>query len=343
MKAHWDSWITEDTIKDMADREVEVIRLPIGDWTLKPYDVYEGCMDGSEDKVQWFLDTCEKYGIKVLLDVHCLKGSQNGFDNSGQAQPLTWVDDYDFSHWENLSANWIGDWNQTSYSYDNINQDHIDWALDNVQKLMDRWGNHTAMYALEPVNEPWWNTPRDTLMDFYRDAKKIVHDSNPDTIFVFQNAFDFSPSWNSLFDDDEIENVVMDAHLYQAWYERKDTIQEYCDLYFETALGAQNIKYDVWVGEWALATDTCAMWLGGFNDNNSDLVFECERVDCPVSYLSDDFAVDFDRTASELGPYGSNHRATVKEGKCTTDSSYFSEEDVAYLGSCAMDAWDQNL
>jgi len=199
------------------------------------------------------------------------------------------------------------------------------------------------MYALEPVNEPWWNTPRDTLMDFYRDAKKIVHDSNPDTIFVFQNAFDFSPSWNSLFDDDEIENVVMDAHLYQAWYERKDTIQEYCDLYFETALGAQNIKYDVWVGEWALATDTCAMWLGGFNDNNSDLVFECERVDCPVSYLSDDFAVDFDRTASELGPYGSNHRATVKEGKCTTDSSYFSEEDVAYLGSCAMDAWDQNL
>jgi len=96
---------------------------------------------------------------------------------------------------------------------------------------MDKWGSHPAMYALEPVNEPWWNTPRDALMDFYRSAKKIVHDSNPDTIFVFHNAFDFSPSWNSLFADDEITNVVMDTHLYQAWYERKDDIQEYCDLY----------------------------------------------------------------------------------------------------------------
>lgn len=83
MKDHWDSWITEDTIKGMADREVEIVRLPLGDWTLKPYGPYVGCMDGSEDKVQWFLDTCAKYDIKVLLDVHCLKDSQNGFDNSG--------------------------------------------------------------------------------------------------------------------------------------------------------------------------------------------------------------------------------------------------------------------
>ncbi len=25
----------------------------------------------------------------------------------------------------------------------------------------------------------------------------------------------------------------------------------------------------VWMGEWALATDSCAHWLGGFNDGNT--------------------------------------------------------------------------
>ena len=48
------------------------MRLPIGDWTLKPYATYEGCMDGAKDKIQWFLDTADKYNIKVLLDVHAV-------------------------------------------------------------------------------------------------------------------------------------------------------------------------------------------------------------------------------------------------------------------------------
>ena len=59
----------------MAVRDVEIIRVPIGDWTLKPYGPYIGCTEGAKDKVQWLLDTAHSYGIKVLLDVHALKGS----------------------------------------------------------------------------------------------------------------------------------------------------------------------------------------------------------------------------------------------------------------------------
>lgn len=75
LRAHWDSWVTEELIKEMSEREIEVVRLPIGDWTLKPYGPYVGCTDGADDKVQWFLDTAAKYGLKVLLDVHTLKDS----------------------------------------------------------------------------------------------------------------------------------------------------------------------------------------------------------------------------------------------------------------------------
>ena len=48
--------------------------------------------------------------------------------------------------------------------------------------------------------------------------------------------------------------------------------------------------------------------------------------------------VDFERTADELRPYGSNHRAIVKNGECTIDSYYLNEEQVAYLGQCTIDA-----
>jgi len=52
-----------------------MVRLPIGDWTLDPYGPYIGCMDGAKEKIDWFFDTCAKYGLKIWLDVHALKGS----------------------------------------------------------------------------------------------------------------------------------------------------------------------------------------------------------------------------------------------------------------------------
>ena len=99
MRAHWDDWYTEDHIKALADREIEVIRLPIGDWTLNQYGPYVGCMDGADEKITWFYDTCAKYGIKVLMDVHAMKDSQNGYDNSGKASDVVWnAEGTEFTH-----------------------------------------------------------------------------------------------------------------------------------------------------------------------------------------------------------------------------------------------------
>ena len=47
----------------------------------------------------------------------------------------------------------MGHWNGRKYDW--INTDNIQWGVDNVTKLMNMWGNHPAVYALEPVNEPW--------------------------------------------------------------------------------------------------------------------------------------------------------------------------------------------
>jgi glucan 1,3-beta-glucosidase len=118
------------------------------------------------------LDLCADYGVKVLLDVHSLKDSQNGFDNSGKATGFEWVDENHFKHWSVQDARWMGHWNGTEYDW--INQDNIDWAVENVRLLMEMWGNHPAVYALQPVNEPWENTDLPTLKDFYRTTRRVM-------------------------------------------------------------------------------------------------------------------------------------------------------------------------
>ena len=120
-----------------------------------------------------------------------------------------------------------------------------------------------------------------------------------------------------------------------AWWGKQDDIGKYCDGYRNAVSGAASVKYDVWVGEWSLATDVCALWLGGFNDNNTPYAYDCEWVDCPYSYIPDkELAVDFDRTADMLGPFGSNTLSTIQKGKCPRDSVHFTKEEVNTLGQC---------
>merc|ERR1719195_242127 len=171
LREHWDTWIVEDYFKQMADREVTMIRLPIGDWALKPYGPYVGCTEGAADKITWALDMAQKYNIGVLLDVHAVKGSQNGFDNSGVSNRTIWTDENNFSHWEQAVGEWMGEFDMNTWSYPEINYDNIDFAKDTVQGLLDKWGEHPALAAIEPVNEPWWSSDYDVLAQFYRDVK----------------------------------------------------------------------------------------------------------------------------------------------------------------------------
>ena len=348
MRSHWDAWVTEEHIKGLAERQVEIVRLPIGDWTLKPYGPYIGCMDGAAEKIDWFMDMAHKYGLKVLMDIHAMKGSQNGFDNSGQTLGLEWTDADNFVHWPIERADWMGDFDLESWSYTTIYADKdrgVQWSLDVVKGLMDRYGRHPALYAFEPINEPWWGSDYAVLKGYYREARNIIRDVNPDVIFAFHDGFNFSDSmWNDLFDDDDMNNVVLDTHFYQAWW-GKQALSDYCWGYYNLWNSTHSIKYPIWVGEWSLATDVCALWLGGFNDANTEPAFECDYVDCPEPYLPADTAVDVDRTLEINGPFGTAKgdgldQAFIRNGKCATDSKNFTEDEVSQLGGCAMRIFD---
>jgi len=86
------------------------------------------------------------------------------------------------------------------------------------------------------------------------------------------------------------------------------------------------------------------MWLGGFNDANTDAQFKCKWVDCPAPYVTET-AVDFDRSAALLGPFGTGnpYQTNVQKGKCAIDSEFFSNEEVRTLAKCALDSYDRHI
>lgn len=304
MREHWDTWYTEEHIKNLSDRGVEMVRLPIGDWTMEPYGPYVGCMDGAAEKIDWFMDTCHRYNISVLMEVHCWEGSQNGYDNSGRATEVNWMNETHYAHWETRAANWLGRWNITNQTYDYMSPENVKRSISIVIEILDRWGKHPAFGAFEPVNEPWSRDEDMALLkDFYRAVRALVRaQTNPGTKFVFYaDNIDDPALWADLFAEDDRWDVVLDKHYYQAW-SGYTTTDRACDEYesFGQKVGA--LGYDVWVGEWSLATDKCAMWLGGLNEGiDSDL--KCNWVDCPAPYMPNHGEDIPDRTADFLGPY----------------------------------------
>jgi len=235
----------------------------------------------------------------------------------------------------------MGPWNGQSYDY--IDFESLLWAQDTVMGLVERWGNHPAVYAIEPVNEPWDKSDQWALKLFYRNVRHFMREKAPNLKFVFHDSFWNEPEyWDDLFTDDDRENVVVDNHFYVAWDAKSGTVEDVCKKYRDHMDMLSGHKYEVWVGEWSLGTDTCAYWLDNFNDSKSARTDACQWVECPHPYLHHPYAVDMDRSAHMQGPYGPNIWGVARYGMCPIDSDKFSSDDLRKIGQCILEAYNQN-
>jgi hypothetical protein len=84
---------------------------------------------------------------------------------------------------------------------------------------------------------------------------------------------------------------AIDTHIYQAWKDPDSRIgfyQDACNQKGPIAMMEQAFG-PVIVGEWSLATDNCAMWLNGFNDNLPGFPRSpCKYVPCSPPYMGTD-------------------------------------------------------
>jgi len=318
LRNHWDTWVTEDIIAQLAESgAVNSLRLPIGDYMYKPYGPYaSGCFDGALEYVDQLLDWAYAYGLTVLLDIHTMKDSQNGFDNSGQTMGFKWttainaeyVDQLSFEHWPLRTAKWMGEFDQDTATYSSISHENIKHSLEVIQEIVDAYSGHPAVLGLEPVNEPWQYTPIEELKSFYWEGYLIMKRGAPYWKYIMHDSFRFDTEiWGGFMDG--CPERALDTHIYQAWRDPDSRNGFYTDACRQKgAIAAMEREFGpVIVGEWSLATDNCAMWLNGFNDNLPGFPrLPCKYVPCSAPYMGMDVqpGAPVDPTKPYQGPYG---------------------------------------
>lgn len=342
LRIHYANWVTEKDIQQLAMAGVNSLRLPVGDWMFVAYEPYTGCTDGAIEHLDRVLKLAEKYKLQVLLDIHGHIGSQNGADNSGQQKQVEWVrldtkvPSYRFVHWPTRSADWVGKFDVKHQNYTYINYKHLLHSLKVVRRITERYATHPAINGLETVNEPWQFTPLRILKEFYWKSYKVVRAIAPHWTFVMHDSFRFNPNdWRGFMKG--CPGIVLDTHFYLAWRDpgTKETFFSYACKEKSYIAQMENAIMPVIVGEWSLATDNCAMWLNGFNDDVPGYPkVKCSLTQCPVygTYLGRGFpGLPLDVTKASQGPFGTGHSGP-SYGLCPISSNIsFSQTNDTHL------------
>lgn len=147
---------------------------------------------------------CEELGLKILIDLHCGPGSQNGFDNSGQRGEINWFKPNDHS---------------------NIDRTLV--ILEKIAIMMKSWVDDGTIsmdtfFGIAILNEPWgiweelWVELRDHFHYNAYDVIRSVLGNGPKVVIqqAFRNPIDFHGYMAEGF-----ENVMLDLHEYHAFGE----------------------------------------------------------------------------------------------------------------------------
>jgi glucan 1,3-beta-glucosidase len=155
---HLETFITEDDFKWLDKHDIRLVRLPVGYWALKNDDTYPA----TTERLDWAMAMAEKYHIDVLLDLHAVRGSQNGQSHSGSVGTPMW---------------------HKSPAYQ-------EETIRTLLALARRYSTNSALWGVELINEPTIGRYYFTLLRFYRRAYKRLRSILPHgTYIVFPDAF----------------------------------------------------------------------------------------------------------------------------------------------------------
>ncbi len=205
LKKHRDTYVTEEDFQYIAQQGLNMVRIPVS------YGVFgdRAPLVGSIDYIDKALEWAEKYGLMVLLDLHTVPYSQNGYDNGGITGVCKW----------------------------HKHPEEVEFALTVLERLAERYGQRHGLYGIEVLNEPisWivymtapstgkakdpeeakdsGYVPLPFLRDFYTRAYHRIRKFMPENkTIVFHDGFRCT-AWNHYFRKSGFINVALDTHIY---------------------------------------------------------------------------------------------------------------------------------
>lgn len=91
MRAHYDTFITEQDFADIAGAGLNWIRLPIGFWAIETQNNEPFLAQVSWEYVLKAIKWARKYGLRINLDLHAVPGGQNTYNHSGRLRYMSWL------------------------------------------------------------------------------------------------------------------------------------------------------------------------------------------------------------------------------------------------------------
>ncbi|ORX34435.1 putative glucan 1,3-beta-glucosidase [Kockovaella imperatae] len=247
---HWNTWFQYDELENIAAVGLNTIRIQIGYWSIIPLVNGEPYLVGAYDYLKIAVTWARTLNLKVMLDLHGVPGSQNGFDNSGLRGTRQW-----FSNYTNLQR-----------------------SLNALQILTEEftqssYGN--TVQTIELVNEPFPYTDDELnfLKNYYIQGYNTVRGANQQQqiVVALDDGFRGLQSWSGFMTETQYHDVALDTGPADIRFNNYTLAMGYTELleWFcsqEDYIVAANQKHWTIVGEWTLAaaanTD-CAKWLNG--------------------------------------------------------------------------------
>jgi len=251
---HWETFITENDFIQIKNAGLNHVRIPIGYWAFnvrsgEPY------ISGQYLYLQKAIGWASNHGLKVLIDLHGLPGSQNGFDNSGHTGPVDWP----------------------------TSQANIDLTNAIIRTLAHEFSQNkyaNTVVAIAPANEPASfkssaiiPATKNLYQFAYSALRHPFYSSNTpgNLLLVLSDAFMDLSFWNGFMTAPAYQGVAMDHHSYGVFsaQDLAKTWDQHIASMCDVGRSMQNYaSHNLWTiaGEWTLASTDCA---GGLNGRDS--------------------------------------------------------------------------
>ena len=207
IRIHRAEYITERDFTRIKAMGLDTVRIPVPYFIFGDREPFIGCIGELDKAFNW----AEKYGLRILIDLHTAPDSQNGFDNGGISGVCKWSQE----------------------------PDEVEFELTVLERLAERYGSRKGLWGIEILNEPiledMWesmNVPErypaadpkkaegtkpntmEFIRGFYLEAYDRIRRHVPEEKYVvIHDAFRLK-AWKDFMREEKYQNVVLDTHQY---------------------------------------------------------------------------------------------------------------------------------